>query len=114
MNRITKFDPPTTPPEVDHPREDRREEGVDSQAAGYLYVSSDTPWPTGDGQALLNRLPPFMKEMAADGTERIRADARGDLPERLFVDATGRVVGEPTDHRRRLIYLALITIRAVK
>ena len=76
------------------PREDRREEGVDAHAVGYLYVSSVTPWPTGDGQALLNRLPAFMKEMAADGTERIRADARGDLPETLFVDATGRIVAE--------------------
>ncbi len=76
------------------PREDRREEGVDAHTGGYLYVSSVTPWPSGDGQSLLNRLPPFMKEMAADGTERIRPDARGDLPEALFVDATGRIVPE--------------------
>ena len=45
------------------PREDRREEGDDGHAVGYLYVSSVTPWPTGDGQALLNRLPAFMKEI---------------------------------------------------
>ena len=76
------------------PREDRREEGDDAHAVGYLYVSSVTPWPTGDGQALLNRLPAFMKETTADGTERIRADARGDLPETVFVDATGRIVAE--------------------
>ena len=76
------------------PREDRREEGLDPQSSAYLYVSSQTPWPTGDGAALLNRLPPFMKETAADGTERLRPDSRADLPERVFVDSTGRIVEE--------------------
>ena len=63
------------------PREDRREEGDDVTRWATCTCRLSTPWPTGDGQALLNRLPAFMKETTADGTERIRADARGDVPE---------------------------------
>ena len=38
---------------------------------------------------LLDRLPAFMKETTAQGVERVRPDARRDLPEAVFVDATG-------------------------
>lgn len=76
------------------PREDRREDRDDGHTDGYLYVSETAPWPRGDGQQLLSRLPSFFKEPTADGGERIRPDATADLPETLFVDATGRVVSE--------------------
>ena len=62
------------------PREDRREEKEDDHTDGYLYVSETAPWPRGDGQELLNRVPSFLKEPTADGGERIRPDAKGDLP----------------------------------
>ena len=52
------------------------------------------PWPRGDGQKLLTRLPSFLKEPTADGGERVRPDAKADLPEIVFVDPTGRVVPE--------------------
>jgi len=52
------------------------------------------PWPRGDGQQLLTRLPSFLKEPTADGGERVRPDAKADLPESVFVDPSGRVVPE--------------------
>lgn len=75
-------------------REDRREDTVDGQTDGYLFVSESAPWPRSEGEALLNRLPAALKESGADGTERIRADAKGDLPQAVFVDAAGRIVSE--------------------
>ncbi|MBI4263393.1 MAG: DEAD/DEAH box helicase [Acidobacteria bacterium] len=76
------------------PREDRREEVLEGHSDAYLYVSQATPWPRGDEKALLDRLPSSMKESMGDGTERVRGDSRGDLPEPTFVDATGRMVPE--------------------
>lgn len=76
------------------PREDRREEGDDERTEAYLYVSELQPWPRSGGSALLDRLPGFMKETTADGSERVRPDSRGDLPEPVFVDSAGRVVSE--------------------
>src|SRR5436190_22291527 len=76
------------------PREDRREEKGDDHTDGYLYLSETAPWPRGDGQELLNRVPSFLKEPTADGGERIRPDAKADLPSTVFVDASGQVVSE--------------------
>lgn len=76
------------------PREDRREEGDDGHADAYLYVSESMPWPRTDGPELLERLPSFMKETTAQGDERIRTDARGDLPEPVFISPSGRIVSE--------------------
>jgi very-short-patch-repair endonuclease len=76
------------------PREDRREENEDGSGDAYLYVSESAPWPRADGPGLLERLPAFMKETTLQGVERVRADARGDLPEPVFVDAGGRLVSE--------------------
>ena len=76
------------------PREDRREEGAETGEDGYLYISEPAPWPRGDGQGILDRLPDFMKETTAQGLERVRADARDDVPSTVFVDATGKVVSE--------------------
>jgi ATP-dependent helicase YprA (DUF1998 family)/very-short-patch-repair endonuclease len=76
------------------PREDRREADDDGSGDGYLYVSEEAPWPRADGALLLERLPAFMKETTAQGTERVRPDSRGDVPEPVFVDAGGRIVSE--------------------
>ena len=76
------------------PREDRREEDDDGSHDAYLYLSEAAPWPRGDGAALLERLPAFMKEPTAAGTDRIRPDLRGDVPEAVFVDPAGRLVSE--------------------
>lgn len=76
------------------PREDRREADDDGRGDGYLYVSESEPWPHPDGPALLERLPAFMKETTAEGTERIRPDNRRDMPDSIFVDARGRRVSE--------------------
>jgi superfamily II DNA/RNA helicase/very-short-patch-repair endonuclease len=77
-----------------HAREDRREENDDGSSDGYLYVSASAPWPRTDGPALLDRLPASAKEPSPQGVERVRSDARGDVPEAIFVDARGRLVSE--------------------
>ena len=76
------------------PREDRREYDDDGAGDAYVYLSEQSPWPRGHGTAVLERLPDFLKDTSAQGVERIRADARGDVPETLFVEPTGRIVPE--------------------
>jgi len=76
------------------PREDRREENDDGSGDAYLYVSESAPWPRIEGPALLERLPAFMKETTPQGAERVRPDARGDLPQPVFVNVGGRLVSE--------------------
>jgi superfamily II DNA/RNA helicase len=76
------------------PREDRRDEGDDGRTDGYLYLSQSSPWPRVEGPELLQRLPAFFKETTLEGVERILPDARADLPDPIFVDASGRIVSE--------------------
>lgn len=76
------------------PREGRRDNDDDGEGDAYAYMSEQSPWPRADGVALLERLPDFLKETSAQGAERIRADARDDVPETIFVEATGRIVSE--------------------
>jgi len=40
MPAITKFDPPSTLPEIDYPREERRETGVPERRTWVLYESA--------------------------------------------------------------------------
>ncbi|MFH1219111.1 MAG: DEAD/DEAH box helicase [Candidatus Eisenbacteria bacterium] len=87
------------------PREDHREQDDDGSVDGYLYVSESSPWPRAEGPDLLGRVPAFMKETTPQGAERVRPDARADLPEAVFVDASGQLVpdgkGIPTALIRR-------------
>ena len=76
------------------PREDRREVGDDGQGDAYLYLSATHPWPRDDESARLARLPESFKETTAQGIERIRPEAREDVPTVVFVDAAGRIVAE--------------------
>jgi ATP-dependent helicase YprA (DUF1998 family) len=75
-------------------RENRRDSDEDGKEDAYLYLSESAPWPRTDGPKLLERIPAFMKEITSQGTERIRPDSRGDVPEPVFVDASGRLVSE--------------------
>ena len=74
------------------PREERGDPSGDSVDA-WLYASEEAPWP-GTGEERLARLPAFMKELTAGGRERVRADARKDVPETVFVDTAGRIAPE--------------------
>ena len=76
------------------PREDRREEDDDGSGNAYLYLSESAPWPRTDGPELLERLPAIMKETTPLGVERIAPSFRRDLPEPIFVEASGRVMSE--------------------
>ena len=76
------------------PRDDQRGDTDEGAEDGYLFVSETSPWPRGTGKALLDRLPDALKETTAQGVERVRADARRDVPTPIFVDSGGHVVGE--------------------
>jgi hypothetical protein len=76
------------------PREDRRDVGDDGGEDAYLYVSERAPWPRGEGVEVLARLPDFMKETTAQGLERVRADARADVPAPVFTNVAGYIVPE--------------------
>jgi len=76
------------------PREDKREENDDGSGDAYLYISETSPWPRAEGPELLTRLPSAILETTPQGMERIRAGARGDIPESIFVDARGHIVSE--------------------
>lgn len=76
------------------PREDRREPEDDANRDAYLYISEGDPWPRSAGPALLERLPDFMKETTAQGIERVRPDERANVPESIFIQATGHIVPE--------------------
>ncbi len=86
------------------PREDRREEDDDGGTDAYLYISESAPWPRGDGPARLARLPDYLKETTAQGIERVRPDARNDVPEPVFVDAEGRLGAEGSGIDAALIH----------
>jgi hypothetical protein len=75
------------------PREDRREDGEGGRP-GYLYLSAALPWPSGEGPAVVARVPQFFKEQAPDGGERLLRDAKKDLPETVHVNAAGNIVPE--------------------
>ena len=77
-----------------HPREDRRSDDSDGGEDAYVHLSEDAPWPRTDGPELLGRLPGSLKETTARGVERIRPNARKDIPEPIFVDAGGWVVSD--------------------
>ena len=76
------------------PREDRRSDDNDGGEDAYLYLSEEAPWPRTGGAELLERLPDSLKETSAQGVERIRPNARKDVPEPIFVDPEGHVVPE--------------------
>lgn len=76
------------------PREDRREHDDDGEGDAYIYLSEQSPWPRGDGATLLARLPDFLKETSPQGAERVHPDGRRDVPEAIFVNASGRIVSE--------------------
>ena len=76
------------------PREDRREADDDGSHDAYLYLSEEAPWPRAAGPALLERLPEALKETTAQGVERVRPNARKDVPEPVFVDSAGCIVPE--------------------
>lgn len=86
------------------PREDRREDDDDGSRDAYLYVSQDAPWRRGDEQARLARLPEYLKETTAQGLERVRPDARNDVPEAVFVDSAGRLTAEGDGIEAALIH----------
>ena len=76
------------------PREDRRDPDSDGRDDGYLYLSEEHPWPRADGSELLDRLPDAFKETNDRGMERVRRDARNDIPGPVFVVPEGRIVPE--------------------
>ena len=79
------------------PREGIREEGDLDGEDAYLHISEESPWPRGDEGAILNRVPESFKEITAQGGERIRRNLRDNIPEAIFVDASGRMTSNGID-----------------
>ena len=86
------------------PREDRREADDDGGHDAYLYLSEEAPWPRAAGSTLLDRLPDALKEKTAQGLERVRPNARNDVPQPVFVDSTGHLVPEGAGTPAALIH----------
>ena len=86
------------------PREDRRRGDDDGSHDAYLYLSEEAPWPRATGSALLDRLPDALKETTTRGVERVRPNARNDVPEPVFVDSAGRLVPEGAGTPAALIH----------
>lgn len=59
----------------------------DEGESGFLYISSDTPWPD-DHEELLRRVPDDWVE-EHNGVTRIRATNRKYLPERIYIGTDG-------------------------
>ncbi|MYN68493.1 MAG: DEAD/DEAH box helicase [Acidobacteria bacterium] len=86
------------------PREDRREQVDDGMREAYLHLSKEAPWPRAAGCELLSRLPDSLKETTTAGEERIRSNARQDVPEPVFVAPSGRIVPEGEGVPAALLY----------
>jgi ATP-dependent helicase YprA (DUF1998 family)/very-short-patch-repair endonuclease len=64
----------------------------ENSQAGFLYISSENPWPA-ETAAVLERVPEDWVE-EYQGQPRLRKDYRGLVPERLSVSPDGRESGE--------------------
>ena len=76
------------------PRDDTGEHDGDGGQDGYLYVSEESPWPRSGDPTFLDRLPDSFKETTARHGERVRPDARKDVPDSVFVNPAGRIVAD--------------------
>lgn len=76
------------------PREDQQADGTIVGEDAYLYTSEASPWPLGNGNALLQRVPEVLKETTSRGIERIRPDAKDKVPDPVFVAPDGQLVSE--------------------
>ena len=76
------------------PREDTRDASVQSSTDAYVYLSQTNPWPAGTGPEVLSRVPDFMKEVQANGTERIAPAQRAHVPEVVFLAPDGTITSE--------------------
>ena len=76
------------------PRDDTGEYDGDGGQDGYLYVSEESPWPHSGDPTFLDRLPDSLKETTARHGERVRPDARKDVPDSVFVNPAGRIVAD--------------------
>ncbi|MEX2376082.1 MAG: DEAD/DEAH box helicase [Dehalococcoidia bacterium] len=64
----------------------KSEEGLEP---GFLYASSDAPWPE-DEQEVLRRLPDDWLEVSPNGDERVKSHNRAQQPTSVTVDSEGR------------------------
>ncbi|MEY8040051.1 DEAD/DEAH box helicase [Saccharopolyspora cebuensis] len=75
-------------------RQDQDVSGGDT-ISGYLFVSTDVPWPESAESAIIEqRIPESWLVTASDGSVQIAARRRADLPEVLSVDPAGYEVDE--------------------
>ncbi len=59
--------------------------------AGYIYLSSDNPWPE-DSDEILEAVPNDWLEVRNDGSTRVRKDREKWIPQRLRIGTNGKIV----------------------
>jgi len=78
------------------PRELTDRSGDENNAPGYLYVSSENPWPAGDLDALIDRLPDDWIEEHR-GEMRVKRSRQADLPQPVRLGPDGVLSFEGLD-----------------
>lgn len=70
----------------------------DETVPGYLYVSTDQPWPIDDRSAILQaRLPErWLEPPVGDGPPRVKASMRKHVPQNVRLEACQRPTRRPT------------------
>lgn len=63
----------------------------DDRKLGFLYLSSENPWPFGDEEEIFSRVPPDWLEELASGKVQVQRSQRQRMPEQLWVAPDARV-----------------------
>lgn len=72
--------------------------------AGYLYISTEKPWPL-DAEAVIGRLPDDWLEMHR-GALRVRRHRRGKLPQGLYLQPNGESIAQQTGNSIVCVYIS--------
>src|SRR5207244_1657915 len=70
------------------PREVSDRHAEENSKAGYLFISTDDPWPARGTDAFIDRLPEDWLEERG-GRFEVRSNRRKDLPTEVLIDTNG-------------------------
>jgi superfamily II DNA/RNA helicase len=62
---------------------------------GFLYLSSENPWPFGDEEEVFSRIPPDWLEELSSGKVQIQRSQRQRMPEQVWVAPDAHVTAHP-------------------
>ncbi len=64
---------------------------------GFIYLSSDNPWPFGDEEVIFDRIPPDWIEEGPGGISRVRRDQRDRLPSQVWITPDARLSNQASE-----------------